>query len=188
MLFNKQLLRRKRLSRKQYAFLKRYIHQAVENQQPHRRLIDIPIPHRGYIKDNDGFVHVYTDGSVMNTLAGCGVYFGYNHPLNASVSVVRPSNVLAVEYEAAMCAIRIAKKDGIKKLRVFSDSKNMIDSMQKWKKNGWKRFNGTQEIVQGLDETIQNSNITIEWIHIPAHSGIPGNEEADKLARLAASA
>lgn len=39
-----------------------------------------------FLEDDDGFVHVYTDGSCenngkSNAIAGYGVYFGEGHPL-----------------------------------------------------------------------------------------------------------
>lgn len=46
-----------------------------------------------FMEDNDGYVHVYTDGSCenngrSNAIAGYGVYFGEGHPLYVSIQII----------------------------------------------------------------------------------------------------
>lgn len=46
-----------------------------------------------FMEDNDGYVHVYTDGSCENNgrpnaIAGYGVYFGEGHPLYVSILII----------------------------------------------------------------------------------------------------
>lgn len=46
-----------------------------------------------FLEDDDGYVHVYTDGSCenngrANAIAGYGVYFGEGHPLYVSAKLL----------------------------------------------------------------------------------------------------
>lgn len=56
--------------------------------------------------------------------------------------------------------------------------------MSTWKTNGWKTTKRTPVANRDLLEKIDNmrSQIEVEIKHIPGHSGIPGNEQANKLA------
>ena len=151
-------------------------------------------------EDAKGFVHVYTDGSCVSNgkltaAAGLGVYFGQNHPLNASEPVEgRPTNNVG-EIQAAIRAIQDAQKCGIRKLKIFTDSQFVINSvckwMSSWKRKGWLLATGKPVVnhldFKRLDELIESGNTLIQWAYIPAHKGHHGNEEADKLAKIGAS-
>lgn len=151
-------------------------------------------------QDAKGFVHVYTDGSCINNgkytaAAGFGVYFGEDHPLNVSEPITgRPTNN-AGEIQASIRAIQDAQSSGIKRLNIFTDSHFLINSVCKWmsgwKRNGWKVGTGksvvNQKDFKRLDELIESGDTVIKWSYIPAHKGFPGNEEADRLAKLGAS-
>lgn len=151
-------------------------------------------------QDAKGFVHVYTDGSCINNgkytaAAGFGVYFGKNHPLNVSEPIIgRPTNN-AGEIQASIRAIHDAQKSGVKRLKIFTDSAFLINSVCKWmpgwKNNGWKLKTGksvvNQKDFKTLDSLIEKGNMLIKWSYIPAHKGLLGNEEADKLAKIGAS-
>ncbi|GFO25174.1 ribonuclease h1 [Plakobranchus ocellatus] len=146
--------------------------------------------------EQDG-VHVYTDGGCFDngkngSRAGIGVYWGYNDPDNVSERLTgRPTNIRA-EIHAAATAVRIAKRRGIKKLIVHTDSQFLINGITKWiigwKKNGWKCTTGKPVINKDDFEAIDNqlSNISVKWVHVKSHSGDFGNEEADNLAKQGA--
>lgn len=170
----------------------------TSNVSDQKRTKLIPIPSAGFIRDSDGFVHVYIDGSCLGNgkagaSAGYGVFFGYNHSLNASEPVAGRSTNNTAEIAAATCAIKKAREAGIEKLRIFSDSMFMINAMtswiEKWKKNGWRTATGRKVInrkdFEELDKEIGQT--VIEWNHVSAHTGIEGNEQADRLAKLGAS-
>lgn len=150
-------------------------------------------------EDIKGFVHVYTDGSCREVgkptaAAGLGVYFGKDHKLNVSEPVTgKPTNSVG-EIQAAIRAIEMAQKYGIKRLCIFTDSQFLINSvciwMSSWKKKNWKLSKGSavvnQKDFKRLDELIESGNMLIKWSYIPAHNGYHGNEEADRLAKLGA--
>jgi ribonuclease HI len=62
--------------------------------------------------------------------------------------------------------------------------KGITEWIHSWKKNGWKTANRkpvkNQDLWKELD--LLSSHISIEWKWVPAHSGIPENEEVDTLA------
>lgn len=147
-------------------------------------------------EDSEGFVHVYTDGSCENNgkkhaIAGLGVYFGDNHPLNASEPVKGRATNNVGEIQAAIKAIHDAQKHGVKRLNIFTDSQFLINSVCKWmaawKAKNWKLSSGkpvANEVdFKKLDQLIESGNVLIKWSYIAAHRGHAGNEEADRLAK-----
>jgi ribonuclease HI len=67
--------------------------------------------------------------------------------------------------------------------------KGVTEWLSGWKKKGWKTSTNRPvknvELWKKLDSYLNRFSIT--WKHVPAHSGIPGNEKADELANLAIS-
>lgn len=112
---------------------------------------------------------------------------------NYSGPVVGRQTNQNAEIQAATKAIRIAVMIGIRCLRINTDSKFLLNAvnkwMWKWKRLGWTRTNGeplkNESSFRELDEVLTyNSNrINIIWKYVPAHQDCFGNNEADKLAR-----
>ncbi|KAH0948776.1 hypothetical protein HN011_005034 [Eciton burchellii] len=147
-----------------------------------------------FIMDEDGYVNVFTDGACSsngyeNARAGIGVWFQDNHPLNISQPVEgRPTNNMA-EIQAVTIAAKQAKKAGIKKLKINTDSKFLISCitqwMPQWKKKGWKTKNDkpVKNKIELLEMEKELKSLDIAWNHVNGHIGIHGNEMADRLAR-----
>uniref|UniRef100_A0AAG5DGS4 Ribonuclease H1 n=1 Tax=Anopheles atroparvus TaxID=41427 RepID=A0AAG5DGS4_ANOAO len=147
-------------------------------------------------QDDDGFVHVYTDGSCegngqAHAAAGLGVYFAEGHALNTAQPVSGRATNNCGEIQAASMAIRLAREQGVRRLVINTDSKFLIDSITKWLP-GWKRRNWTlasggpvknKTDFQELEGELSAGDIEIKWNHVDAHCGILGNERADELAR-----
>ncbi|XP_059613381.1 ribonuclease H1-like [Phlebotomus argentipes] len=148
---------------------------------------------------SDDFLDVWTDGACPGngfnaTAAGRGVFFGDDHPWNVAERADGPPTNNRGEIQASRRAIEIAKSQGIKKLRINTDSDFLIKSvenyMPRWKKNGWKTAD--RRDVKNKDDFILldkvlDGTIEIQWKHVPGHKGVYGNEKADELARLGAS-
>lgn len=136
---------------------------------------------------------------------------GYINKKNVSeheATIVRPINYIdgfgsigtystnnTAELLAASNAMFTASKYDIKKLSLFTDSKYVVDGINKWlpnwKKNNWYKSDGTEvsnksEWLQ-VDEqfnklTSKNIEVDVKWIK--AHNGHVGNELADRYATL----
>lgn len=91
------------------------------------------------------------------------------------------------EIYAATRAILLAKKGGVKKLKIYSDSQFVINAITKWLPR-WKEENferaGSINKIELLDLERAMVQIEIQWQHVKAHAGNEGNENADRLARL----
>jgi ribonuclease HI len=93
-----------------------------------------------------------------------------------------------MELMAAIQALDALKKDG-RHVILVTDSVYVRDGITKWihgwKKRGWKTANKKPvknvELWQQLDTLNQRHDI--EWRWVKGHSGDPGNERADELAR-----
>ncbi|WP_417317063.1 ribonuclease HI [Emcibacter sp.] len=72
---------------------------------------------------------------------------------------------------------------------IYTDSTYVKDGITKWihnwKNNGWrtaaKKPVKNAELWQKLDKAIESHNVSWKWVK--GHSGHPGNEKADELAR-----
>lgn len=77
-------------------------------------------------------------------------------------------------------------------VKICSDSqyviKGMTEWIQGWKSRGWK--NSQKEPVKNRDLWEQldhffftHQDLKPKWVYVPGHSGIPGNERCDLIAR-----
>uniref|UniRef100_A0A914YBH6 ribonuclease H n=1 Tax=Panagrolaimus superbus TaxID=310955 RepID=A0A914YBH6_9BILA len=82
-----------------------------------------------------------------------------------------------------------ARDNGLNALKICTDSKLLISSMdnwlKKWKANGWKTAKGQAVKNRDLLEAIDGvrKDVSVEFKHVYGHVGIHGNEMADALAR-----
>jgi ribonuclease HI len=75
-------------------------------------------------------------------------------------------------------------------IHVHSDSSYVIQGITTWifgwKRRGWKNLEGKEVANQNLwiqlDDAIAPYRKQIQWIHVPGHAGIPGNERCDELS------
>lgn len=131
------------------------------------------------IHSNTNSVHVYTDSSKLsNGNVGVGVYFPH---LKISISerVTNNVSIFAGELTAIKRSIEIFNEHPMSKilnLSIFSDSLSVIQSFDSVKTCS------RQNLLTNVLEIIAKVNFKIEIIWVPSHIGIPGNEEADKLA------
>ncbi|XP_063994382.1 ribonuclease H1-like [Diachasmimorpha longicaudata] len=141
------------------------------------------------------WITAYIDGScsyngTTNAIAGVGVWFGDRHPLNTyqTLKEERATNITA-ETAAAIEACRICIRHDIKRVKLITDSKYLIDCMTKhlpkWKLNGWLNAKSkpvvNQKLLKELDTLTQQLEVQFEYT--PGHKGIYGNERADELAK-----
>lgn len=113
---------------------------------------------------------------------------------NISAPVKGPATNNRGEIQAATRAIYAADNVGITDLRIMTDSKFLLQSVDKWM-YVWRRRNWTRSDGQplknaidfrALDRAIRKSQVNIEFEYVEAHSGDEGNDEADALAKAGA--
>ena len=137
---------------------------------------------------------IYCDGACSGNpgFAGSGlaIYKNNKKPVLLYGAFVENGTNNIAELNALLKALQIASQNiGEEKITIFSDSKYSIDCIKtwaySWKKNGWSKKGGeikNLELIKEahfLYEDIKNS---IELNHVKGHSGVEGNELADRMA------
>ena len=123
-------------------------------------------------------ISVYTDGPKSDAGVGFGVIFPDFKRFGAL-----PSHLS--NFTAELYGILVAVKEILSLDRgnfvIFTDSKSVLESLE--------IFNSTHPLVIDILEWVFLANCRgrfISFCRVPAHVGIQGNEEADKLAKEAA--
>lgn len=131
---------------------------------------------------SDTWTHAYTDGSAKNSTenGGGGILLKLKHGTKKTQSVAtgKYSSNFRAEAEALRTAadMLLSEKDKEKYIAIFTDAKSVV-SVLKSKSN-----TELVDLKAALYSLSQKSErVVIQWI--PSHCNIPGNEEADKLAK-----
>lgn len=131
---------------------------------------------------------VYTDGACPNNgkkgaIGGVGVWFGENDSRNVSERLPgeKQTNQRAEIYAAIRALQMLEGTPGV--VEICTDSMYVINAMTQWIA-GWmlKKWKDVEnaDLFQKLQDLACKR--TMVWTHVKGHSGIHGNEMADKLA------
>lgn len=138
-------------------------------------------------------VEVYTDGSstqngMANAVAGSGVWFADNDVRNegARVPYDEQTNQAAEIYAIVMAESKVPP---FAPLHIVSDSKYVVDGLTThlaaWESRGWIDVANAIPFREAAAALRSRSAVTmLRWVK--GHSGVHGNEEADKLAAAGA--
>ncbi|CAG0922122.1 unnamed protein product [Notodromas monacha] len=148
---------------------------------------------------DDGYAYCYADGSCMEPVrnAGVGVWFGQDHLANVSEPLEVPGTNNRAELLALLYAIHAASGSGVQMIEIRSDSQYAINCvtiwLPNWKRNGWRTQSNhvveNQAEIRAIDDVridLQHS-MHVRWKWVPGHSGDPGNDAADRLAKAGAA-
>ncbi len=136
-------------------------------------------------------VEIYTDGACSGNPGPGGwgallLFGGYEKEL-AGAEPDTTNN--RMEMMAAIEALRALKRPC--EVRLYTDSnyvrQGITQWLEGWKARGWRTAGRkpvkNQDLWQALDEAAAAHQI--EWIWVPGHAGVEGNERVDALAREA---
>ena len=140
---------------------------------------------------------VYTDGGARPNpgYSGFGIYAKDSNGCiyNAWGGLSSNSTNSRAELAAYIYALKAALYFNWRNVTLFIDSKYVLEgaktNLQAWKKRGWKKVDGNiivnldlWECIDGLHEKINKAGIKLRYRWVKGHSGVYGNEMADKNA------
>ena len=140
-----------------------------------------------------GTVVIYTDGACIGNPGpgGYGAVIVNGKDREELSGGYRRTTNNRMELLAAIEGLGSLK--GRCRVTLYSDSTYLVKAMtqgwaQKWRTNGWRRGKRERAINPDLWERLLrlDEKHTIEFRWVRGHSGVPGNERCDELARQAA--
>jgi ribonuclease HI len=141
---------------------------------------------------------IYCDGACLNNPgeagSGLAIFSNNQEPILIYGSYIENGTNNIAELNALLRALQIAYKNIPKyqEITVKTDSQYSIDSITKWAYNwqrqGWKRKKKEVKNLELIKKIFNLYNVVRDKVNIEyvkGHSGILGNELADKMAKLA---
>ncbi|KAF9038874.1 ribonuclease H-like protein, partial [Hymenopellis radicata] len=134
---------------------------------------------------------VYCDGSCLSNgssraRAGAGIFFGRDCSMNISIRVTGPQTNNRGELLAILKTLQAVPAHFA--LQVFTDSEYAIRAIVYWAPKhaltGWTCENA--DLLKSIAAWLKARTAQLFLVHVKAHSGILGNEEADRLAKIGA--
>ncbi|UYV60592.1 hypothetical protein LAZ67_1001615 [Cordylochernes scorpioides] len=129
-------------------------------------------------------IQIYTDGSLVeNGSSGSGVLI-LKDSMEIKRRIKNPKNlsVFRSELTAILQALKLVEKNETKNIIIYTDSKAAIFAI---KNCYYSQDRLLKNIAAEINKLNKNTKIGLQWI--PSHVGVPGNEEADRLAKEGAA-
>ncbi|KAJ6439009.1 reverse transcriptase [Purpureocillium lavendulum] len=144
--------------------------------------------HLALLRQEKAAIHIYTDGSGINGQIGAAAVCPTIQQTRSSyMGTEDVSTVYAGELQGISLALDIAQRDRAEgyrrsKVVIYTDNQAAIRSSAKPKGKS-----GAYLLKKIVAQTaiLQENNLPIEIRWVPAHTGVQGNEDADKAAKEA---
>ena len=124
---------------------------------------------------------VFTDGSKDGTRTANAVYHSNNQQV-IKTRFTQNTSIFIAELHAVLKALELIEQDELKQVIICTDSLSVVKSL-----GGTVPSSSLHVDIFNLHHRLSNSGTQILFLWIPSHSGIPGNEKADKYAKEALS-
>lgn len=129
---------------------------------------------------HSGEHHIYTDGSSNAEGTGYGI-FSQDHSISRKLSPI--ASAFTAELFAILGAILQLMNTKYNKITIFCDSQSAIKIINKYD-----TCHPVASLIQSWLIRLASRKKEVRFCWIPSHTGLNGNEEADKLARAATTA
>ncbi|GAP93546.1 ribonuclease HI [Leptolyngbya sp. NIES-2104] len=135
---------------------------------------------------------IYTDGACSGNpgAGGWGTVIYFNDGTVQELGGYAPDTTNnRMEMQAAIAALDYYRSSGQSHVvALYTDSEYVKNGITKWlpgwKKKGWKTSTGKPVLNQDLWEQLDKlDSPKVEWRYVRGHSGDPGNERCDVIAR-----
>lgn len=135
-------------------------------------------------------IRIYTDGAAQGNPGpgGYGVVLKFKDVVKEISEGFRLTTNNRMELLAVIAGLEAIKKDGIS-ITIYSDSKYVVDSVEKGWIWGWLKKNFAKKANADLWQRYipLHNKLKPKFIWIKGHAGHPENERCDQLAVQAAS-
>ena len=135
---------------------------------------------------------VYTDGACSGNPGpgGWGVVIYFDNNTVHEMGGFEPETTNnRMELQAAIAALEFVQQyPADETVQLFTDSeyvkKGATQWMSGWKRKNWKTSQGKAVLNKDLWEALDQANPKqVQWFYVKGHSGDPGNERCDTIAR-----
>jgi ribonuclease HI len=127
---------------------------------------------RDHLTDHEQSFVIYTDGS--KTSDGVG-YAAVGENVDISRRIQPFASIFTAELSAIYDSLGICDHVPQESITIITDSKSAIQSIN--------NYNNNNPLVQNIQSRISALNKPVHLCWVPAHVGVPGNEQADTAAR-----
>lgn len=135
-------------------------------------------------------IRIFTDGAAQGNpgRGGFGVVLKFNHAEKELSAGFRLTTNNRMELLAVITGLEAIKKEGIP-VTIYSDSKYVVDSIEKGWIWGWQKKNFKKKANPDLWKRYipLHTKFKPKFIWIKGHAGHPENERCDQLAVRAAA-
>jgi len=127
----------------------------------------------------------FTDGSLKENIAGCGIWSEQILTLPTSFRTLGQQNIYTAELQAALCAIAKSPPNCKHTIKIDNAAAlSLCSSVKTWDTKKWRKtkdFRHAKLIKEAICHK-EKQGVTFLWEKVKSHTGIKGNEEADHLA------